>query len=216
MAGGDYYDLFGPRDDRFVVLVGDASGHGMKACMSVVAMHTLVRMLSGDHALQTAKFVQAVNHSICPQEVVTADGGFITMAYCVLDADVNALRWSSAGHPPPLVHNRDTDEVYEAAAPDAGGLPLGLVDDADYEEYRLEIPPNSRVLIYTDGLIDAFPEGEGEHRNFGVDGMARALRSTRHLPIEQALQALFDDSHAFTGGVGRHDDTSVVLLERAE
>ncbi len=216
MAGGDYYDLFEPRAGKFVVLVGDASGHGMKACMAVVAMHTLVRLIATDHALDTAAFVSEVNKSVCPQQVVTADGGFITMQYGILDAPTNVFRWCAAGHPPPMLHRLDTGEVTEAAGEDAGGLPLGLVDDAEYFEYPLDVPPRSRVLIYTDGLADAFPDEEGEHRGFGVEGIADALRATAHLPLEQAVAHLFDASHAHTGGHGRHDDTTVVLLERGE
>lgn len=217
MAGGDYYDLFGPKPDRFVVLVGDASGHGMKACMAVVAMHTLVRMIANDCALDTAAFVAAVNRSVCPQQVVTADGGFITMLYAVLDADTNVLRWSSAGHPPPIVHHLDTGEVTEAAAADAGGMPLGLFDAADYDEYKLTVPPRSRVLVYTDGLADAFPDGdETAHHGFGVNGIADALRASAGMPVEAAVQHLFDASLAFTHGSGRHDDTTVVLLERGD
>ena len=117
------------------------------------------------------------------------------------------------GHPPPILHRLDTGEVSEAAGDDAGGLPLGLVDDAEYTEYRLAVPPRSRVLVYTDGLADAFPDA-GEHRGFGVDGIAESLRASAHLPLEQAVQVLFDASHAHTGGAGRHDDTTVVLLER--
>ena len=48
MAGGDYYDIFRPDDRTLVVLIGDASGHGLKACMSIMTMHTLVRMFRGD------------------------------------------------------------------------------------------------------------------------------------------------------------------------
>lgn len=216
MAGGDYYDLFGPQADRFVVLVGDASGHGMKACMAVVAMHTLVRMMAGGHALETAGFIDTVNKSVCPQQVVTADGGFITMLYGVLDADTNVFRWCSAGHPPPLLHRLDTGEVTEAAADDAGGMPLGLFDAADYDECCLTVPPRSRVLVYTDGLADAFADGEGEHQSFGVPGIADALRASAHLPLEEAVKHLFRVSHEFTGGCGRHDDTTVVLLERTD
>ena len=216
MAGGDYYDLFSVRDDRFVIIVGDASGHGMKACMSVVTMHTLVRMLLDDHGANTVTFVRTVNRSLCSQSVVTSDGGFITLAYGVLDATKNEFRWCSAGHPPPMLQNLDTGEVIEMGGVDAGGLPLGLYDGAEYEEYRFTIPPRSRVLIYTDGLTDAFPDTEASHNIFGVDGIMRSLQATVPRPLEESLQALFDDSLAFTFGNGRHDDTSAVLLERGE
>ena len=58
-------------------------------------------------------------------------------------------------------------------------------------------------------------EGE-EHQQFGQKGIVRTLREAASLPLEQALEKLFADSLAATGGAGRHDDTSVMLVERME
>jgi sigma-B regulation protein RsbU (phosphoserine phosphatase) len=79
---------------------------------------------------------------------------------------------------------------------------------------RTLIPERSRLLLYTDGLIEAFPGTErGEHREFGMDGLIRTMRNTCENSVQKCLQQLFDDSFAFTMGAGRHDDTSVLLLE---
>jgi serine phosphatase RsbU (regulator of sigma subunit) len=72
------------------------------------------------------------------------------------------------------------------------------------------------LLLYTDGLIEAFPESGGKHVEFGVKGVADCMKRNLDKPIEQALRALFDDSNAFTKGSGRHDDTSAILIERYE
>ncbi|MSR32684.1 MAG: response regulator [Gemmataceae bacterium] len=216
MAGGDYYDLFPLKGDRFVVIVGDASGHGMKACMSVITMHTLVRMLKDDEHLNPAEFVATVNRNLCEQTVVSADGGFITMAYGVLHSDTNEFHWCSAGHPPPFIQSLDTGKIHMVANEDVGGMPLGLFDTAEYEQHIFNIPPRSRVLLFTDGLQEAFPENGGKHQVFGNDGIMATLARTIKQPIEKTLAALFDDSNAFTQGAGRHDDTSGVLIERFE
>ncbi|MFN5289445.1 MAG: PP2C family protein-serine/threonine phosphatase [Planctomycetia bacterium] len=216
MAGGDYYDLFGLKGNRFVVLVGDASGHGMKACMSVITMHTLVRMLKDDEHLDPADFVTTVNRNLCEQTVVSADGGFITLAYGILNGDSGEFKWCSAGHPPPLIQSLETGEITPVANEDVGGMPLGLFEGAEYEQHVFKIPPKSRLLLFTDGLAEAFPDNANKHVEFGIAGISDTLRKTSTQPIEQTLQALFDDSNAFTQGNGRHDDTSVVIIERFE
>ena len=216
MAGGDYYDLFSLAKDRFVVLVGDASGHGMKACMSVITMHTLVRMLRDDSHMNPADFVATVNRNLCSQTVVNSDGGFITLAYGILIAETNEFYWCSAGHPPPILQSMDTGEAVAVADDDIGGVPLGIDETAEYMEHRFKIPPRSRLLLYTDGLIEAVPESGGKHVEFGVKGVADCMKRNLDKPIEQALRALFDDSNAFTKGSGRHDDTSAILIERFE
>jgi serine phosphatase RsbU (regulator of sigma subunit) len=109
----------------------------------------------------------------------------------------------------------ETNECRELGGEEEGGLPLAIDEDWEYEEVVSEIPENSRVLIFTDGLDEAFPaDGEQEHDQFGIKGIMKSLQEGRDLPIDQALQKLFDDSNAATKGSGRHDDTSVVLLER--
>jgi len=123
--------------------------------------------------------------------------------------------WSSAGHPPALLQRLDTNEVVQVGKNSDGGMPLGIASGADYETFRFVLPPRSRLLLYSDGLTDAFPLGdEGSHAAFGVAGIMRALSECRERTVEQSLDYLFESSHRYTGGQGRHDDTSVLLLER--
>ena len=215
MAGGDYYEAFTLPDNRMVVLVGDASGHGIKACMSIFTMHTLIRMIRFDEYMDAAKLVQHINEQLCKQAVVSGEGGFITMLYGVFDPETRTLSWASAGHQMPVLHNLETDEIYEVATPEeSSGLPIGLFEFGDYKTNHTVIPRNSRLLLYTDGLIEAFPGNErGVHEEYGMAGLYKTMRETRDQPLDVCLHRLFADSFAFTKGSGRHDDTSVLLLE---
>jgi len=201
------------KSNKFVVLVGDASGHGMKACMSVITMHTLVRMLKDDEHLKPSDFVATVNKNLCEQAIVSADGGFITLAYGILNGNTHEFQWCSAGHPAPLIQSMETGEVRNVSEEEVGGMPLGLFEGAEYEQHSFIIPPQSRLLFYTDGLQEAFPDQE-VHVEFGITGISATMKKNVAEPIEKVMAALFDDSNAFTQGNGRHDDTSVVLIER--
>lgn len=215
MAGGDYYDVFNLPDGKIVLIVGDASGHGMKAAMSIMTMHTLVRMIRTQEYKDTAHFVEVINQQLYEQAIVNEEGGFITLLYAILDTEKQELQWTSAGHPPPIMQNFETGEVEFVADDDAGGLPLAIIEEAEYETYTTQIPERVRLLLFTDGLEEAFPAGSTEkHDQFGISGIKDTLRATKDVPLDEALQQLFDDSNAYTKGAGRHDDTSVVLLER--
>ena len=214
MAGGDYYDVFGLGPNQLVLLVGDASGHGMKACMSIMTMHTLIRMIRGGKYPSTEEFVSVVNRQLCENAVVRDEGGFITLLYCTLDSERHRLEWTSAGHPMPLLQDLATNEVRKLAGDEEGGTPLGIEEDWVYELCAADMPENSRMLIYTDGLEEAFPSGGAEGQQFGLSGIISTLKATAHLSVEEALERLFSDSHAATKGSGRADDTSVLLLER--
>lgn len=215
MAGGDYYDVFNLETDKLILLVGDASGHGVKACMSIMTMHTLIRMIRDQRYPNTVDFVSEVNRRLCGSDIVQDEGGFITLLYSTLDITRHRLIFTSAGQPMPLLQNLDTNEVGPLGTEEQGGLPLAIDSDWVYEECEAYIPENSRLLIYTDGLDEAFPaEGDQKYDQFGIKGIMRSLQESRHLPLDKALEKLFQDSNAATLGSGRHDDTSVVLLER--
>jgi serine phosphatase RsbU (regulator of sigma subunit) len=214
MAGGDYYDVFRVDDNSLVILVGDASGHGMKACMSIFTMHTLVRMIRGERYQETASFVAEINRRLCEQSIIKDEGGFITLFYGILRADRNEFQWTSAGHPLPFLQQFQQGTINCIGTREQTGLPLGLFSDAAYTSSSISIPSASRLLLYTDGLIEAISEAAETHSEFGQEGVMNTMRRTGKSPLAQTLQALFADSNAFTRGAGRHDDTSVVLLER--
>lgn len=214
MAGGDYYDVASLDEKSAILLVGDASGHGMKACMSIMTMQTLVNMIRGGKYRATSEFVSEVNRQLCRQTIIS-EGGFITMLYGTLQTEVHEFHWSSAGHPAPLLQNLETNEVKDLDDGMVGGMPLGVYGEGEYQTCITPIPPRSRLLLFTDGIIEAFPEGTDEaHTEFGLQGVIGTLKRCRDLTLEETLQALFDDSMDFTKGAGRHDDTSIVLLER--
>jgi serine phosphatase RsbU (regulator of sigma subunit) len=215
MAGGDYYDLFCPDDRTLIVLIGDASGHGLKACMSIMTMHTLVRMFSHDRYRDTAAFVAEINRRLCDNWIVKNEGGFITLFYAAIDTVSHTMKWTSAGHPLPMLHGLTSGEIREVGTSADGGLPLGIHGEAEYDSATVAIPPASRVLFYTDGLTDALPMEAGKgHKAFGVHGVQATLRESHADEPEKALDNLFRASTSYTGGAGRHDDTSLVLLER--
>ena len=215
MAGGDYYDSFALDDARLVMLVGDASGHGVKACMSIMTMHTLIRMIRNNRYANTADFVNAVNDRLCKSDIVQDEGGFITIIYCILDTESNLIEWTCAGHPLPLLQNLETNEVAILGHEDQIGLPLAVMEGWDYECISATIPLNSRLLIYTDGLEEAFPpSGDALVDQFGVEGIIGAMRDSKDLSLPEALDLIFQRSSDITEGTGRHDDTSVMMIER--
>lgn len=213
LAGGDYYDVFKIDDRTLVLLVGDASGHGLKACMSIVTMHTLIRMVGAERYRSTASFVNEINRRLCENSLVQSGGGFITLYYAAIDTVDHTITWTSAGHPLAFMQNLMTNEVSAIGSNDDTGLPLGISGDFEYGSRTVPFPGNHRLLIFSDGLSDAFSPKSVPHKLFGLDGVMETMRRCKDLPVADALEQLFASSREFTHGAGRHDDTSVVLVE---
>ncbi len=214
LAGGDYYDLFSLDNQNVILVVGDAAGHGIRACMSIMTMRTLIHMIRDRSYIDTAHFVAEVNRCLVSYATVSTDGGFITLLYGALDTTTHTLQWTSAGHPMPLLQDLESGAVAPLAGYDKAGLPLGIDPQATYHTVTSPIPANSRLLLYSDGLTDAFPADAERRRSFGEEGIKNTLRATARRSLDEALDQLFADSNAFTQGSGRHDDTSVVLVEQ--
>jgi serine phosphatase RsbU (regulator of sigma subunit) len=235
LAGGDYYDVVRIDEDTIVVVVGDASGHGMRACLSIMVMQALARMIhdqrfrdpqqfmhrinqrffARDNQPDPSWFVKEINKRLCKQSILGQTGGFITLIYGVLNTRRHEFHWTSAGHPLPLLQDLKSGRLTPVGKRDLSGLPIGLLDEETYETQSCKLPPKSRLVIYSDGLVEAFPLEVGEHREFGIPGVEETLARYKSRPLSDTLEALFRESHEFTEGGGRHDDTTIVLVERS-
>ena len=159
LAGGDYYDVIALDRKSVVFMIGDAAGHGMRACMSIMTLQTLMQMIHNRKYRKTAAFVEEINRRFCEHSVCKRDGSLITLLYGILRIDRHELQWTSAGHPVPLLHDRQTGEVAPAAVDNVFGSPLGVDPGMRYRSFTTKLPPQSRLLLYTDGLVEAYAPG---------------------------------------------------------
>ena len=172
-------------------------------------------MMTNNRYADTGSFVADINCRLCDNAIVQSGGGFITLFYAAIDTAKHLMHWTSAGHPPALLHDRANDRIVPVGGNSDGGLPLGITTEMGYDVMTTSIPPGARVLIFSDGLTDALPPSAvGGGHLFGVEGICRTLAACKDRSLDDTLEALFHDSKGYTGGEGRHDDTSVVLVER--
>jgi len=212
LAGGDYYDVLELDKKSIVLIVGDAAGHGMRACMSVLILQTLMSMISARRFHKPAKYMSEMNQKFCEQSVNKNDGSLVTLYIGVLNLRRHEIVWTSAGHPVPILHDQKNNSVRESIQ-ERVGPPLGIDPDVKYPTYYTTLPANHRLLIYTDGLVEAY-HPDDKANLFGLDGVSQSMQKNVELSPEESLRKLFDDSHEFTRGIGRHDDTSAILLQR--
>ncbi len=213
LAGGDYYDVIDLDRKHTALILGDAAGHGMRACMSIMTLQTLMHMIHNRKYRRPAALVEEVNRRFCEHHVSKREGSLITLLYGLLRIHRHEFHWTSAGHPVPLLQNLATGTIEALSSGEVFGTPLGVDDTIRYRAFSAKIPPQSRLLLYSDGLVEAYAEND-QSQLFGVEGVMETLRNSTRLSVHETLQALLEASHAFTKGAGRHDDTSAILLER--
>jgi serine phosphatase RsbU (regulator of sigma subunit) len=201
--GGDYYDFIQREGGKLVVALGDVSGKGTAAALLMSSLHAAVHAQADIHD-SLVKTISAVNRylveSIPPNR-------FVTLFYAELDPKDGDLAFLNAGHNPPLiVHAGGTMEQLAA-----GGLPLGIMANADFREGRTQLHPGDVLVIYSDGVSEATnPSGEefGPTRLYEVvarnlDASAGGIRDR----IESALTK-------FCQGTPAADDITLVICKR--
>ncbi len=210
-VGGDLYDWFDlgtPEEPRMGVLVADVAGHGVPAAL-------LAAMVKMANSMATAS-------DRTPEEVLAAlnaafagkfERSFVTAAF--LDAAWSAgrgrLRYASGGHPAPLLLRAGEEAVRELVA---SGPVLGRFQSARFSGDACDLRPGDRVLLLTDGVLEA-PGAGGA--SFGEDRVHAALRAHRALPPEgfaaRLLEEVDDWQRGAPAGHAREDDVTIVVLD---
>jgi len=201
--GGDYYDFIQREDGKLVVALGDVSGKGTAAALLMSSLHAAIHAQADIHD-SLVKTISAVNRYLV--DSIPANR-FVTLFYAELDPKNGALSFLNAGHNPPLiVHTGGTMEQLAS-----GGLPLGIMPNADFREGRTKLYPGDVLVIYSDGVSEAVnPTGEefGPTRLYEVvarnlDASAGGIRDR----IESALTK-------FCQGTPAADDITLVIVKR--
>ena len=185
-VGGDFFQIIPNPDGSTIVALGDVSGKGMKAGMSVSMIVGVLRAESG--STNPAEILGALNRCLAGR----MGGGFATGMIFRVDSD-GTLTFANAGHLPPFLNGQE----YTLDA----SLPLGLIAYSDYTETKLQLQPGDQLSVYTDGLLEATsPTGE----LYGFDRM-KALFANRPT-AQEAMKAAID--------FGQDDDITVLTLTR--
>ena len=144
-VAGDFYDFLIADDTQAGLLIADVSGHGVPAAL-IASMVKLAATSQRGNAANPAVLLAGMNTALCGN----TQGQFVTAAYVYLNSEAGELCYSAAGHPPMLLlRNGSASEILE------NGLMLAAFDFATYTSAAQPLHPGDRLLLYTDGIVEA-------------------------------------------------------------
>jgi phosphoserine phosphatase len=205
-TGGDTYDFMPLPDGRWMLVVADATGHGIGPALVIAETRAMLRALSqGPHA-DAPGVLRSANLLLVAD---LGDSRFVTCFLGLLDPLVNSLSYASAGHGPLLFYRSREDAFDQVSATD---LPLGVMAEAPYDQSITHpFALGDFAVVTTDGFFEAVnPEGEA----FGVARMLDLLRRDRALPSDRMIANLHDAVDAFTAGRPQQDDLTAIVIRR--
>jgi len=199
--GGDYYDFIHVYDRVWCFAVGDVSGKGHPASQYTAMAKYVLRSFVLEYRSPRRALLRT-NAALFAQM-----GGerYITIFCGILNTETLELRYARAGHPPPLLHSVQTGQVRHLQT---FGLPIGIFDDARFDEGEENLQNGDVLLIYTDGLSEAHSDTE----MFGDAQIEESLKLYAHLPASGIADAVIEDAKTFSGGRLR-DDVAVVVVK---
>lgn len=199
--GGDCYDFLPLAQNNVAFAIGDASGKSLPAALMIANVQSSLRTAALFVGDEPAAVLGAVNRQL---HTASLADRFATLFYGVFDAATQTLRYTNAGHNPPMVIRRDGSVAWL----DAAGLPLGLFTDSRYEEGAMHLQPGDTVIAYTDGVIEAV---NADGQEWGVEGIRKAAVESEVRQPDELVEVIFRALDAFSGG-RQSDDATVVVL----
>ncbi|MGW3793047.1 SpoIIE family protein phosphatase, partial [Micromonospora arida] len=197
-VGGDWYDAIA-LNDELVLVIGDVVGKGVRAAAAMGQLRNALRayVLEG---FDPGESLTRLNRLVGSTE----GRSFATVVCLLFNPRTGRLRYASAGHPSPLlITGGDVAFLHDRAL----GPPVGALPNTTYESVEGELPAGTRLLLYTDGLI--------EDRQLGIDASLAQLRIDAASPSEHVVD-LIDAVVERVTGRPRRDDVAVLALEATE
>ena len=207
-VGGDLYDFFMVDANRLCFLIGDVSGKGVPASLFMAVTKTLSRSFATRLSGNIGDIVSAANLDLSRGNVETL---FVTLLIGVLDVESGALELVNAGHDAPwrIGAQGEPDQLHVSA--DAGGPPLGVLDDFVYVVQRFQLAPGDRLCMVTDGITEAANDA-GDL--YGSARLKVVLQNLDHRASAQSIvNALRQDVEAFVAGAEPSDDMAILVLQ---
>jgi len=197
-VAGDFYDYVIASPQQVGLLIADVSGHGVPAAL-IASMVKLAAASQRAHAADPSAFLFHMNAALCGN----TQEQFVTAAYVHLDSATQELRYSAAAHPPMLLLRRGQISMIEE-----NGLMLAVFDFATYSSASWRLEKGDRLLLYTDGILEA-ANAAGDF--FGLSALCEVFRMSEGASPSEAADTIVSTVQKWANA--QEDDLTVLVCD---
>jgi sigma-B regulation protein RsbU (phosphoserine phosphatase) len=201
-VGGDTFEYFSREDGRLGFAIADVEGKGIAAALLTMNVQPKIRASLDGHA-DISRGMRHLNLEVIRQSA--GAGKFITLFYGDLDPERRVIRYSNAGHDPPLLRRRDGTLIKL----EEGGFPLGLFETAEYPVGEVGLEPGDSLLLFSDGVVDAL---NVHGKDFGEERLEALWRNECRGEPAAMIDRLMTEIEGFRGRAPQNDDITLVVV----
>jgi PAS domain S-box-containing protein len=201
-VGGDWYDAIALPSGRVALAIGDVVGRGIEAASTMGQMRSALRaiLMQADDTGKMADRLNRFTFALGSDEAIMT-----TVVMAILEPGTGTLRFTNAGHPPPLVVGADGSAAYLDEPPSP---PMGVLATPRYKEHTRRLEPGATLVLYTDGLV----EEPTEVLDIGLERL-RTAASEMGSDVEATCELLLDSLRDDTA---RSDDVTLLVVRLQE
>ena len=203
-VGGDFYDFIEMDEKMAGFVIGDVTGKSVSGALVMSASRSVFRMLS-ESQLTVAESMIRANRRL-KQDVKT--GMFVALLYAVLNGQDKSVSLCSAGQTQPVHYSAKSGEAILVET-EGDTFPLGILDEANYEETRLQLAIGDKMIFYTDGIVEAM---NNQEEMFGFERLLGIVQESQSSKADDLLQEIIENVNDFTGSAPQHDDLTVIVV----
>jgi sigma-B regulation protein RsbU (phosphoserine phosphatase) len=205
-VGGDYYDFLLAKGVDLGFAVGDVSGKGIAASLTMASLQASLRTQAMQPSGGPAQVVSLMNNLVYD---ASAPNRYATFFYGQYNSQTRMLTYVNAGHNAPVVWREAGQNTEKIVRLTQGGTVLGLFPGAAYQEGCMQLAPGDVLVAYTDGISEAM---DGKDEEWGEDRLVEAICECRGLASREMIWHVLERVDAFTAGAAQHDDMTLVIL----
>ena len=202
-VGGDFYDYFYIDDTHIAFVIADVSGKGVPAALFMMKTETLVKSLATSLRADTATILERSNVALCQNNDASM---FVTCWLGILDTVTGELRYSNAGHNPPIIYSGGNVRYLKGTH----GMVLGGIEIAKYKEESFKLNEGDKFILYTDGVTEAHNIKE---ELFGEQRLIEFAKEHIHDGANEFVPSLREVLSDFSKGKEQFDDITMLMVE---
>ncbi len=208
-VSGDFFTVNRLSDATVAVFIADVMGHGIRAALITAMVSALVEKFNAE-AANPAAMLTKMNRSLVTILKHVESSLFVTAFYLVVDTARSRILFANAAHPEPLLLHRLRGDLESISSKGNGGPPLGLFDDALYQNCECPIAEDDFIMLFTDGLFEVAAPGDDIYSR---ERLMAAVRKRLSLPPAIMLDELFTEIRQFSKGIEFSDDVCLVTID---